>query len=74
MPKPSSKNQKIQGTQPATGKQSSAASTPVERAAKNVEKPAQEPVDRTAELLGQELEVSKAGIPSPDNEEHRPAR
>ena len=41
----------------------------VEDAAKDVGKPASEPVERTAELLTTELEVSKAGIAAPDDAE-----
>jgi hypothetical protein len=67
-------DQKIKGAQPDDDKPSSSINEAVEDAAQSVGKPAQEPVDRTAELLNQELEVSKAGIASPEKEEHRPAR
>jgi hypothetical protein len=72
MTNPSDDNDKIKGTQPSGEKD--ATSRPVERAAEKVDKPAEEPVDRTADLLQSELEVSKAGIPAPNDEEHRPAR
>jgi hypothetical protein len=67
-------DQKIKGIQPDDNKPSSSLNEAVEDAAAGVGKPAEEPVDRTAELLNQELEVSKAGIASPEKEEHRPAR
>lgn len=41
----------------------------VEDAAQDVGKPASEPVERTAELLNAELEVSKAGIAAPTDDE-----
>jgi hypothetical protein len=66
-------NDKIKGTQPRQST-TDATSRPVERAAEKVDKPAEEPVDRTADLLQSEFEVTKAGIPAPDDEEHRPAR
>lgn len=39
----------------------------VEQAAERVEQPAKEPADRTAELMHQELELTDAGIASPDD-------
>jgi hypothetical protein len=67
-------DQKIKGAQPDDTQPSSGVNEAVEDAAASVGKPASEPVERTAELLNQELEVSKAGIASPEKEEHRPAR
>jgi hypothetical protein len=67
-------DQKIKGAQPDDEKPSSSLNEAVEDAAVSVGKPASEPVERTAQLLNQELEVSKAGIASPEKEEHRPAR
>jgi hypothetical protein len=67
-------DQKIKGAQPDDSEPSSSINEAVEDAAASVGKPAAEPVERTAELLNQELEVSKAGIASPEKEEHRPAR
>ena len=67
-------DQKIKGAQPDNAKSDSSLNEAVEDAALSVGKPAEEPVNRTAELLNQELEVSKAGIASPGKEEHRPAR
>ena len=41
----------------------------VEDAAEEVGKPASEPVERTAELLTAEIEVTKAGIAAPSEKE-----
>lgn len=54
-------------TSSAAPKESVAAE--VENAAQEVGKPASEPVERTAELLTAELEVSKAGIAAPRDED-----
>ena len=66
-------DQKIKGAQPDDAKPSSSINSAVEDAAQSVGKPAAEPVERTAELLNQELEVTKTGIASPVASE-RPAR
>ncbi len=45
----------------------------VEDSARQIDHPAQEPIDRTADLLLRENELSKEGISAPVNQE-RPAR
>jgi hypothetical protein len=56
-------DQKIQGSQPKDEHPS--VINDVDEAAQSVGKPASEPVERTAELLNAEHEVSKAGIEVP---------
>ena len=60
--------EKIEGS-PSSAAPKESVAAEVEDAAKDVGKPASEPVERTAELLTAELEVSKAGIATPDDAE-----
>ena len=63
-----SQDEKIEDNAPSAAPASSVAAE-VEDAAGDVGKPASEPVERTAELLTAELEVSKAGIAAPTDKE-----
>jgi hypothetical protein len=65
MPQPD--DQKIQGSQPK--EDHPAIVNEVDDAAQGVGKPATEPVERTAELLSAEHEVSKAGIETPRDDD-----
>ena len=60
--------EKIEDGSPSVAPASSVAAK-VEDAAGEVGKPASEPVERTAELLQAEIEVSKAGIAAPTDKE-----
>ncbi len=62
------RDEKIADDEPSAAPASSVAAE-VEDAAGDVGKPASEPVERTAELLQAELEVSKAGITAPTDKE-----
>ena len=62
------RDEKIDSQSPSAAPDSSVAAE-VEDAAGEVGKPASEPVERTAELLQAELEVSKAGIAAPTDKE-----
>ncbi len=64
----SARDEKIQDTAPSAAPDSSVAAE-VEDAASDVGKPASEPVERTAELLQAEIEVTKAGIAAPTDKE-----
>ena len=65
---PMNPEEKIDDSSSSAAPQESVAAE-VEDAAGDVGKPASEPVERTAELLNAELEVSKAGIAAPTDDE-----